>query len=219
MVYKLHKTTSPYLAKVTNHKEPYLAKIGKTELLVYPSVMSPKYDWSGSFHARKLPNLKGKDFLEIGSGSGIVSVFAGLKGAKKIIAVDINKAAVENTKANFKKHKTKNAKAFYSNLFSKVRGTFDIIVFNLPYHGNRPKNMLEKGVADEGYKTMRRFFKAVGKYLKPKGEMHIGFSTSGDTKLLRRVIQENGFEIKKLYSEFKKGYNCQIYVLKKVLSQ
>lgn len=215
MRYKLHKTTNPYLAEVTKHKEPYTAKILGKEIIIYPSVMSPKYDWSGSFHVRRLPVMKGKRFLEIGCGSGLVSLFAGLRGAKQVTAVDINKAAVTNTKANFKKYKLKNAKALHSNLFSKVQGKFDVIVFNLPYHGSRPRNILEKGVADEGYKTMRRFFKTAGKYLEKGGEMHIGFSTSGDTKLLRQVYKDNGFLLKKLYSEFKKGYNCQIYVLTK----
>lgn len=218
MGYTLHRTTSPYLQKVRTHTEPYSVKVLGKELIVFPKVMSPKYDWSGSFHARKLGKVAGKDFLELGCGSGIVSLFAALKGAKKVVAVDINKDAVANTTANFKKYKLRTAKAFHSNLFSKVAGKFDVIVFNLPYHGNKPKDLLERGVADEGYKTMRRFLKQAGRFLKIGGEMHVGFSTSGDTKLLMRTIKENGFQVKKLHSEFRQGYNCQIYVIEKTES-
>ena len=70
-------------------------------------------------------------FLEIGCGSGIVSVHAALNGAD-VTAVDINPKAAEITKINAENHGV-SIKAGASDLFSDVEGKFDLIVFNLPY--------------------------------------------------------------------------------------
>ena len=98
-------------------------------IIVEPGVWSPAYDWSGQFMIDNLPDLTGKDVLEVGSGSGLISVYAGRSGAKQITSVDINPKAVENTSMNFRKHGIKCGCAFVSDGFSKVRGDFDVVIF------------------------------------------------------------------------------------------
>ena len=74
---------------------------------------------------RKNPDLK---FLEIGCGSGINLQTAASSGIKKenIFGSDINKEAVKHCKAL-------GFNVINSDLFNKVKGEFDIIVFNPPY--------------------------------------------------------------------------------------
>lgn len=73
----------------------------------------------------------GSEFLEIGCGSGIVSIHAALNGAR-VTAVDINPRAVEIARINAEAHGAR-LDAFQSDLFSDVEGRFDLVVFNLPY--------------------------------------------------------------------------------------
>ena len=171
MKYERHGTVNPYLQKVRRHKKPYTHRVLGKEIVIYPNVMSPKYDWSSTFHISNMPNQKGKSFLEIGSGCGVISLFAAFQGANKVVAVDINKKAVENTKANFQKYNFSNHDAFYSDVFSNVKGKFDTITFAAPYHGNKAKDALEYGVSDPQYRALRLFMKGAKEHLKKGGQV------------------------------------------------
>jgi len=50
--------------------------------------------------ANNLPVVDGEEMLEIGPGTGVISITAAYKGAKKVVAIDINPDAVRNTQAN-----------------------------------------------------------------------------------------------------------------------
>ena len=73
-------------------------------------------------HVRKYAQGK---VLDMGAGSGIQAITA-LEKTKDVLAVDINPKAVEELKK-------KNINAKVSDLFSNVKGKFDLIVFNPPY--------------------------------------------------------------------------------------
>jgi release factor glutamine methyltransferase len=216
--YELHETTSLYLDIVRKHTQPYTIKVFGKEIVIFPEVMSPKYDWAGIFGVETLPDVKNKTVLEIGCGSGIISLFAALRGAKSVDAVDINSHAIDNTNENFKKHFVKNAKAFYSDLFSEINKQYDLVIFNLPYHGNKPQDILEYGVMDEKYKIMKKFITDLPKYMKDDGIADVGFSISGDTKLLLQQFEKNGLEIIEKYSDERFGYNCDAYILRKKIN-
>jgi release factor glutamine methyltransferase len=211
--YTLHWTTPIFLKAIRAHREPYLVDILEKKLIVYPNVLSPLYDWSGRFHVENLPDVRGKDFLEIGCGSGLISIFAHLNGAKSVTAVDINPAAVENTKDNFQRYKASNCRAYVSDVFTNVEGKYDVILFNAPYHGTAPVDLLERSVADAGYESLRAFLSQATQYLQPDGQIVLGFSESGDTEMLRQLLQDNSLGVVQLISDTRQGYNCQIYFL------
>ncbi len=71
----------------------------------------------------KNPNLK---FLEIGSGSGIHLEASKKLGVKNILSVDINMEAVNHCMSL-------GFNCIHSDLFEKVKGRHDIIIFNPPY--------------------------------------------------------------------------------------
>jgi len=92
---------------------------------------------------------KDKKVLDIGCGCGIQAITAALNGAKEITAVDINPKAVELTKENSKLNDV-TVDVFESDLFSNVKGNFDLIIFNAPY---LPLTDLEKAASNEGFDT------------------------------------------------------------------
>lgn len=213
--YTLHHTTPGALAAMRLHREPYEVMVRKLPIVVLPNVWSPAHDWSSLFFIENMPELTGHDFLEIGSGTGLISVFASHAGAASIVAVDVNDAAVENTQLNFRRFHVDKAEAFKSDGFSDVRGQFDVIVWNAPYHGSRPNDDLERGCADENYGGIRNFFRDVGGYLKPGGKVIFGFSESGDLPLIEALIAINGFQIKRKLSDWRQNYNCMLFELER----
>ena len=69
--------------------------------------------------------------LDIGCGTGILSIFVSKCGAKSVVAIDINKRAVECTKYNVEKNNIKNIIVEEKNLNNDFYQQFDIIVANL----------------------------------------------------------------------------------------
>ncbi|MDC0243147.1 methyltransferase, partial [Marine Group III euryarchaeote] len=70
--------------------------------------------------------------LEIGCGSGIISIHLAKKG-NNVTSIDINPKAVKATKLNAEKNQV-HLEVLESNMFQKVKGRkFDSIVCNPPY--------------------------------------------------------------------------------------
>src|SRR5262249_27252642 len=108
---------------------------------------------------------------------------------------------------------SKCATALVSEGFAAVEGRFDVIIFNAPYHGCKPNDLLERGCADENYEGLKSFFRDVKSHLKPNGHVGVGFSESGDLQLFNRLVAAHGFTVKRTLSEWREGYNCMIFEL------
>lgn len=77
--------------------------------------------------------LKGKKFLELGCGSGLISIAAAKKGAR-VTASDINPVAVEFLVKNSEENKVE-IEVIESDLFNDIpKQPFDIIAINPPYY-------------------------------------------------------------------------------------
>jgi release factor glutamine methyltransferase len=142
-----------------------------------------------------------------------ISAFAARAGATKVVAVDANPTAVENATLNCKRFGIVSATAFVSEGFAAVEGRFDVIIFNAPYHGCKPNDLLERGCADEDYNGLKGFFRDVKSYLKPNGLIGVGFSESGDIELFKKLVADHGFTVNRTLIEWRDGYNCMIFEL------
>ena len=98
---------------------------------------------------RALDVTPGMKVLEIGCGSGIVSIHAALEGAD-VTSVDVNPRAVALTRLNAERMGAHIRTVTVSDLFENVEGRFDRILFNLTYlpveEGEVP-GMIEKAWA------------------------------------------------------------------------
>ena len=86
--------------KMRGHSESYEMRAGKFNLTILPGVFSPKYFTDSLWFAETLPEIVGKKrLLEIGCGTGIVSLYCADAGAQ-VTATDINLEASKNTAFN-----------------------------------------------------------------------------------------------------------------------
>ncbi len=113
-------------------------------------------------------DLTGKKLLEIGCGSGFLSILTAKKGAD-VTAVDTNPDAVEITRNNAETNNVR-MDVIHSDLFKKVPDKFDIIIFNPPY---LPVEEGEDDITYAGGKTGRdvieKFIDKISGHLKPDG--------------------------------------------------
>ena len=201
------KGTKQILEDSKLEKEKYNVKVLSKNFIVHPNVFSPKYFNDTELFAKNIPINKNEEMLEIGPGTGIISIEAINKGAKNIIAVDINPDAVQNTKENIKLHDMEDRiEVRQGNLYEPIEKNekFDTIFWNTPFGLVEEVNLpdLEKAVYDPGYKSTEAFIKEAPKYLKENGKLLIGFSsTLGKMNLLQKFAREAGFELKLVYAE------------------
>jgi len=91
------------------------------------------------------------NIIDVGCGTGILSIIAKKLGAKKIFSIDIDKSAVTATKINIKNNNVKNVTVIEGELHNlNSSNKANIIVANIISDiiidlGNKFKNYLEKG--------------------------------------------------------------------------
>jgi release factor glutamine methyltransferase len=119
-------------------KKERISVVKGFKLLVKPTVFHPRYFFSSIFLFDFVSNLKLADrqFLEIGSGSGLISLLAYQKRAI-VTCCDINTVAVDCTIQNFKMNfgsDTSKFSVFKSDLFDHIpQSKYNVIVINPPY--------------------------------------------------------------------------------------
>lgn len=138
--------------------------------------------------------------LEIGCGTGIVSITVDLESKRKmdITALDISSYAINNTTIN-KKNLKSNVKILESDLFDKVSGKFDLIYSNPPYiksseienlqievKDHEPRLALDGGI--DGLYFYREIIKEAPNYLNNNGFLvfEIGYDEAEDISLIMK---------------------------------
>lgn len=152
--------------------------------------------------------------LEIGTGSGIQAITAAKqKRVKSVLAADIQKAVVEHCRKTIKSRKIK---FIQSDLFSRVPGKFDTIIFNPPYlpEDARLKDITVEG-GKKGYETLQGFFDSVNKHLSPDGKILIVFSSLTKKDKVNSFIENNLLEFKELEKQPFFMEELYIYLIKK----
>lgn len=160
------------------------------------TVFSPFLFEDTYFFEQHLPSQINADFLEIGCGTGLISIFKALDGLN-VVATDINTDAIVNTKINALLHSVESrVNVLNSDLFKELNELqkFDIIFWNPPFifADFNPETILQKSVFDFGYANIKKFIDSCSNYLKPDGRAFLGFSsTSGDFNRLCEIANQN----------------------------
>lgn len=140
--------------------------------------------------------------LDIGTGTGIQAVAAARKkNVKEVIALDIQKDAVEFCLMNIKNRKIK---FFASDLFDFFRQNkkyrnkkFDTIIFNPPYLPTEPrlKDLTVDG-GKKGFEIIKRFLNETSNYLKDGSIMLLLISSLTNKPKIEEILTKGLFEFK-----------------------
>ncbi len=145
---------------------------------------------------------KGK-VLDLGTGTGILAE-AALEKTKDVLAADVTEEAVDFVKK-------KGVKAVKSDLFSNIKGKFDLIIFNPPYLPEEPKEPEDSSLSTTGGKRgneiIERFLLQAKEHLEEDGKILMVFSslTPNIDKLIKKYkysykkLSEKSFFFEKLY--------------------
>ncbi len=136
--------------------------------------------------------------LEIGCGSGFVSIYMAMMGSR-VCCSDIDTIAVQCTKINANLNAV-DITVLHGDLFSAVSGSFKTIVFNPPYlSGEDSESNLIDGKqwygGKDGFQTIRRFLSSCDKYLEKNGSVYIILSSLTDIKSLRDEFSQLVFKV------------------------
>jgi release factor glutamine methyltransferase len=142
--------------------------------------------------------------LDMGTGSGIQALTA-LKNKEvgEVIAVDINKEAVNQLKEKIKQNHLRKITVIQSNLFENVNHKFNTIIFNPPY---LPQDKINKKLIEDsalyggknGYELSETFFNRVSKFLASDGKIFFLFSSLTNKAKIEEIIESNLFQFKEL---------------------
>ncbi len=133
---------------------------------------------------------KNKKVLDIGSGSGIQAETAKKFGAKSVLASDIDSESIHNLKQ-------KNIPCIKSDLFKKIKGKFDIIIFNPPYlpEDSREDNISKRATSGgkKGDEIILKFLKHSKTHLNKNGIILLLVSSLTPKKRILEVIKKEKF--------------------------
>ena len=172
------------------------------EFLVYPNTFWPFAD--------SLPLVKhfqvkpGESVLDVGTGSGVIGVFACYRGAARVVGVDINPAAVQSATHNARMHGFAGTmEVLRSDLFEALGDErFDVVTANLPFRNKLAHDVVAMSQWDTDFKTNTGFFEGVGRHLNPKGRIYFVQSNFGEIDATMRLARAAGLQVAELASEF-----------------
>ena len=135
--------------------------------------------------------LKDKNILEPGAGSGLTAIFCAKQNAY-VTATDINKTAIENIKINATVNNI-SMNIIYSDLFENIPfQVFDYIIINPPYYKRKP--LTEEQFAwycGENGEYFDNLFQNVHSYISDKSTILMVLSEDCDIEMIRKKAAEN----------------------------
>jgi release factor glutamine methyltransferase len=182
------------LAKAYTNKQREF-KYKSISVTVLPGVFHP-----GLFISSKLLlnfvdnlNLKNKTLLELGAGSGVISILA-VKKEATVYASDISNKAVENIKLNSIKNNV-HINVFASDLFQSIPDMqFDIIIINPPYYRKAPQQQQDYAwYCGRNYEFFTSLFSSLSNYLHENSIAYMILSEVCDIEKIKSIGEKNGF--------------------------
>jgi release factor glutamine methyltransferase len=156
---------------------------------------------------------KDQNFIEIGCGTGVVTILIAFR-AKSGIGVDINSEAIRNANLNKERHNVNNVSFIKSDVFDEVEGTFDVVICNPPYNAYTPKDEVEMMFWDKENQMKIKFFQQLPKYIKSGGKVYFGWADFADLdqEFPLKFAKKAGLNFVKRYERIKKKEDRMFYV-------
>jgi release factor glutamine methyltransferase len=165
------------------------------EFLVYPDTFWPFADSLPLVeHFRIEP---GESVLDVGTGSGVIGIFACYRGAARVVGVDINPAAVRSATHNVQAHGFAGTmQVLQSDLFTALGDQrFDVITANLPFRNKPAHDVVAMSQWDTDFRTNTRFFEQARQHLNSNGRIYFVQSNFGEIETMMRLARAAGLQV------------------------
>lgn len=176
-------------------------------LRVPVGVFHPGVFFSGPIFISFLQNIdfKGKTTLDIGTGTGILALFAAQKGAIAT-ALDINPLAVETAKSNAEVNNL-NLSVLQSDLFDALPPqAFDCIMINPPYFARTALNLRERAFfAGENLEYFEKLFAQLPKFLSSDSRVWMILSEDCDFPKIQQIAAAQSLPLRVIFEKKKWG--------------
>jgi len=195
---------------------------GKTEfyghqISVSPDVLIPRPETERlvDIAIDTIKNLSKPKILEVGTGSGCISIALG--SAKKdanILSLDVSDSALEIAKINTKKNNISNIKFLKLDFLESIpKGQYDLIISNPPYISkNEMKEIMldvkefEPKIAltdnNDGLEFYRRFSNKAKNMINEKGSLILEVGIGSHPIRVREIFHSSGFNKIDLISDY-----------------
>lgn len=178
------------------------------KLKISNGVFSPNPILSNSTYIilDNFPDVKDKEVLDIGTGSGIFAIYAAKNGAKKVVATDVLDIALRDAEMNSNLNET-DIEIVKSNLFENINQRFDYIFANLPIYEDI------WGQDENPISLLGRFLDEARDYVEEEGKIYLTWFSKAEVDPVRSMLKEKGFSFEEI-SEEKLNYTWYLFVVK-----
>lgn len=108
---------------------------------------------------------------DIGTGTGVLAAVLARRGARAVVATDINPRAVRCARENVERLGfADRVRVVEADLWPAGGQRADVVVCNPPWIPGRPTSALEQGIYDRGSSVLGRFLTELPAHLTPQGE-------------------------------------------------
>lgn len=143
---------------------------------------------------------EGSKVLEIGGGTGLVSITAS-KTAKHVTVTDINPYAINCIQHNIELNNRTNILVKECDLFNDIDEKYDLIIFNTPYlpvleeeHDSSDEYQKAWDGGVDGRQVIDKFLDQVRDYLVDNGKIQIVQSSFSDNDKTLSILDAKGFD-------------------------
>ena len=173
---------------------PFGARQG-TRLKIHPQVFHPGFFFSTKLLLQNLAGLSldDKKLLELGAGSGLISINAAKAGAR-VTATDINPVAIDYLQQNMQLNGV-DCKLIFSDLFTMIPPQcFDIIAINPPYYFETPANFAQHAwYCGKNGEYFHGLFKNLSNYIDQKTVILMVLCEGSNRAAIQSIGKEYGF--------------------------
>jgi methylase of polypeptide subunit release factors len=150
------------------------------------------------------PLVKDKSVLEIGTGSGLLSLYCLKFGARKVVATDVNRLAVENARYNAdqlglgERFEVRlvplDAPGAYSVIGASER--FDLIISNPPWEDVKPEQVEHYAYYDSDFGLLRSLVAGLREHLNPDGRALLAYGSADGIAHVQRLCSEHSLRLR-----------------------
>ncbi|MFM7036471.1 MAG: 50S ribosomal protein L11 methyltransferase [Planctomycetaceae bacterium] len=142
--------------------------------------------------------LRGARVLEIGTGSGLLSLCCLSAGAEFVVATDLNPAAIDNVRENAgqlgfsERLDARLVPRRDPSAWSVIRDEerFDLVISNPPWEDRRPASVEEFALYDPDFLLLRSLLSGVPQRLRPGGRMWLAYGCRSAIEMVQKSAAE-----------------------------